>query len=285
MKNVSKDEILIRAPIEDLKYQVHENQLSGPELLPDQLRKYGVYVVRDYFDRSYIQKFADEYFELLNKGEIKKDLFHRTEVRFSNDHIFSKIIESDKFTSLARKIFGDSVGIDFMRIIKKDSSNNLPVFLHQDSCYNIGYFEAYSFFIPLSKCSPENGALEFFPGTHNYGHIGDAGGIANVLPDDYPKFAPKAEIGDVIIMHSGTWHASPTNASGEPRVYLECAVRHGSDPAAKKIIVGDDTREWVLKISVDDLFESSREKRIVSLYNQLQEIKESVSRESKSENK
>jgi Phytanoyl-CoA dioxygenase (PhyH) len=272
MKNVSREEIIVRAPIDDLTHQVDTGQLEGALVNVEKLRKYGVFIVRSYFDKSYLNKLSRCYFELIASGEIKKDLHHRTEVRFSEAHDFARIIEHHKFLQAAKEIFGDSVGLDFMRIIKKDRSNNGPVFLHQDSCYNVGRFEAFSFFIPLSRCSAENGGLEFYPGTHNYGHIGDAGGIANVLPANYPVLSPTVDVGDLIIMHSGTWHSSPPNTSGEPRVYLECAIRHGSDPAAKKILVGEDMREWVLKISVDDLFETSREKRIINLHKQIEKL-------------
>ena len=270
MKNVLKKDIQIKAPIERLRNIIQINSLESQDLDIDLLRQYGVFILRNYLERKFINSLFQSYKILLKDGTITKDKYHRTQVEFDESHPFSKIIENEDYIKLISKLWNGSVGFDFMRIIKKDLSNINPVFLHQDACYNVGRFDSYSTFIPLTKCNLSNGGLQFFPGTHNFGHIGDAGGInPSILPADYPIFEPEVNPGDLIIMHSGTWHQSPEYKDGEDRVYLEVATRSGNDPGARKLLIGEDTRDWILKVSVDDLFIDSREQRVRKLTNKI----------------
>ena len=266
MKNVDKENIVVRAPIPKITDYINLNLYEGKDLNIKILNEFGVCIVRDLFDSKFVKGLYEEYERLLKAEVIQKDNFHRTQVKISEEQRFTEVFRSDIFSDLSKKIFPQGAALDFMRIVKKDLSNPDPVFLHSDAVYNIGWFDAYSFFIPLTRCDKDNGGLSFYPGTHNFGHLGDAGGIAPILPADYPKLCPTVFPGDVIIMHAGTWHESGLFSSAEPRVYLEFAIRSSMDPAAKSIIHGTDEREWVLKISVDDLFSDSREQRIRKLF-------------------
>jgi hypothetical protein len=267
MKNVDKSQIVIKAPIEKIKNYVTSRNYEGQILNLEGLKDFGVFILKGALDNQYIKKLYEEYELLINNNKIRKDDYHRTQVRISEDQKFTDILRSNQFIELSRNIFQHGAALDFMRIVKKDESNPAPVFLHSDSMYNIGWFDAYSCFIPLTHCNQENGGLSFYPGTHNYGHLGDAGGIASILPLDYPKLCPDVYPGDIIIMHAGTWHESGPHIGNGPRVYLEFAIRDSLDPASKKLIHGIDEREWVLTISVDDLFSDSREQRIRKLSN------------------
>jgi hypothetical protein len=267
MKNVNKNQIVVKAPVNKINSFVNSRLYEGKDLDIKKLSEFGVYVIRDFFDKKFIETMYEEYVFLLRSEQINKDNFHRTQVRISEEQRFSDVLKSDSFVALAKKIFPLGAALDFMRIVKKDETNPDPVFLHSDAVYNVGWFEAYSCFIPLTTCSEKNGGLSFYPGTHNFGHLGDAGGIAPILPTEYPKLCPRVSPGDVIVMHAGTWHESGAHNGCVPRVYLEFAFRSLMDPAAKKLIHGLDEREWVLTISVDDLFTDSREQRIRRLSN------------------
>jgi ectoine hydroxylase-related dioxygenase (phytanoyl-CoA dioxygenase family) len=131
--------------------------------------------------------------------------------------------------------------------------------MHQDSGYQVGWYDAYSFFIPMTECGPENGALALYPGTKNFGHLGDVGGIAPVLPPEYPYLQATVQPGDVLIMHAGTWHYSTPNLSGAERIYLEVNIRAVNDPGTKTFFDKPDQREWILNVGVSDLFVSSRD--------------------------
>jgi len=273
---VASDAIQIEAPFAELQSAIADRRLEGPLLDQVPMQRYGVFIVRQQFDHDYILALAATFEAMLASGEIKRSPQHKTEVRFHPDHPFAKIIDNSQFLELANQFFGGEVALDFMRIIKKDAVDRDPVFLHQDSGYQVGRFDAYSFFIPLTECGPQNGGLAFYPGTHNFGHLGDVGGIAPVLPEAYPMFQPTVDVGDVLIMHAGTWHFSPPNNSGRSRVYLEVNIRAADDPAAKQPLGCTEKREWILKMSVSDLFESSREQRIKALYRQISELKQQL---------
>lgn len=271
--SVIHENIIVRAPISELNDVINEGKLVGSKINFNLLEKFGVFVLRNFFDKDYISELYLEYKKLLASGEIKRSEFHKTEVRFEDKHLFAKILENTNFLELADQFFGGKVGIDFMRIIKKDNSDRDPVFLHQDSGYQVGWYDAYSFFIPLTECGAENGGLALYPGTKNFGHLGDVGGIGKILPVDFPFVQEHLKPGDVLIMHAGTWHFSTPNISGEERVYLEVNFRAANDPAVKKLLNTSDKREWVLNIGVTDLFVSSREQRIKALYQEINLLK------------
>ena len=270
---VEKDAVLIKAPIAKLQAAVNGGDLMGSRLDQTALKRFGVFIVKDHFDKTYIQGMADSFFSLLHSGEIKRSEFHKTEVRFRPDHPFDKILENTQFLDLASQFFNGAVALDFMRLIKKDSIDRDPVMLHQDSGYQVGRYDAFSLFIPLSECGKENGGLAVFPGTHNFGHLGDVGAIAPVLPEDYPFIQPTINVGDVLIMHAGAWHFSTPNLSGAHRVYLEVNIRSADDPAAKRFFLSPDERDWILNIGVTDLFVGSREQRIKALYEEVNKLK------------
>jgi hypothetical protein len=271
---VARDAIQIKAPFAELQDAITHGRLESPQLNQVLMRRYGVFIVRQHFDHDYICAMATTFEAMLASGEIKRSPHHKTEVRFRPDQPFAKIIENRQFLSLAKQFFGGEVALDFMRIVKKDTVDRDPVFLHQDAGYQVGRFDAYSFFIPLTECGVQNGGLAFYPGTHNFGHLGDVGGIAPVLPKAYPMLQPTVDVGDVLIMHSGIWHFSTPNISGKNRVYLEVNIRAADDPAAKQSLGCAEQREWILNVGVSDLFESSREQRIKALYQEINELKQ-----------
>jgi hypothetical protein len=276
---IDQNSILIKAPIEELQAVIRGNRLEGVKLDFSLVQSYGVFIVRDCFDPNYINSLFEEFKRLVKSGELKRSPAHPTEVRIQSHHSFSEIVKSDIFLDLARHFFGGEIALDFMRIIKKDEIDTKPVFLHQDIGYQVGNFEAYSFFIPLTNCDPDNGGLAFYPGTNNFGLLGDVGGIASILPDGYPILHPGVSAGDVIIMHSGTWHFSAPNSSGLSRVYLEINIRSSKDPGAKNLLGAKDQRKWILNIGVSDLFESSREQRLKILYGEIERLKVKLNKE------
>lgn len=273
MKNVLKENIKISAPINALNQAVIREAFTGQKLDSSTLHRYGIFILKDYFDVDMIQNLRNFYDRGIENRELVKDPYHKTQVAFGSDSDFANILQTVEFKKLGKGIWGDDgFSIDFMRLVKKDHTNTDPVFPHQDSTYNIGNYDAYSIFIPLSECGVNNGGLKFWPGTHNFGHLGDAGAIdISILPAEYPSLQPTVVPGDAIIMHAGTWHASSEFIAGEPRVYLEFATRSLCDPAAKIIICGQDKREWVIQTTVDFVFTGSREQRIRQLYKKLDE--------------
>ncbi|MBP0600704.1 phytanoyl-CoA dioxygenase family protein [Herbaspirillum sp. LeCh32-8] len=273
---VARDAIKIKAPFAELQEAVRNDRLIGKDVDLTSLQRYGVRVVKQHFSKALIAEMAQHFHTLLASGDIKRSAAHRTEVRFRDDQPFAKIIENQEFLSLARPLFDGEIALDFMRIVKKDTVDRDPVFLHQDAGYQVGRYDAYSIFIALTNCGPDNGGLAFYPGSLNYGHLGDVGGIAPILPPEYPLLHPALEAGDAVIMHAGTWHFSTPNRTGDDRVYLEVNIRSADDPGAKQLLGCEEKREWILNISVSDLFESSREQRMKALYQEIARLKQEL---------
>jgi hypothetical protein len=271
--SVTRENMLIKAPLAELNAVVSGGMLAATAIDHALLERFGVFILRKHFDTAYIAELKQAYDSLMASGDIKRSEFHKTEVRFKDEHPFAKILENSQFLALARQFFGGEIGLDFMRIIKKDTIDRDPVFMHQDSGYQVGWYDAYSLFIPLTECGPENGALALYPGTKQFGHLGDVGGIASILPAEYPHLQEKIVPGDVLIMHAGTWHYSTPNLSGNERVYLEVNIRPAKDPSTKKFFDAPDEREWVLNVGVSDLFVGSREQRIKALYKEVHALK------------
>jgi len=267
MKFIKKGSGIVKAPIQELQNLVKEELYDGNSFNADIFNEYGIFVLREFLNVEYLKEFIDLYFNSIDEGVIVKDAYHKTQVKIDMIPEFNEIAHSDEFIKLSKMIYQTSAAVDFYRIVKKDSNNYAAVFPHQDSCYSIGNFNSTSIFIALTNSGPDNGGLKLYPGTKNFGHTGDAGTLnLEILPEGYPSISPYLQVGDALIMNSGTWHESPESQTKEPRVYLEFQIRDGKDPAARDYIFGSDSRRWVINMTVDEIYLDSREQRLVRLY-------------------
>ncbi len=268
---------MIDAPVQKLN-EVIQSKLHISERLDQGVLQFcGAFILKNAFKPATIEAYARTYFRDLNGPELQRTAFHLTEVRIDERNHLNDIALKPEFRAVASAFFGGNTGVDFIRIVKKDKSNFQPVFLHQDTCYQMGGFERYSLFIPLTPCNFDNGGLVLYPGTHHFGYLGDAGEIGDVLPAGYPKIVTDVVPGDVVIMHSATWHESPENRSLADRVYLEVHLQHINEPTTKINVCGTRDSEWRMQLTPDDLFTSSRAKRIKILYQEIEALKASLS--------
>jgi hypothetical protein len=260
----------LSAPLDKLNELVEQTHFIGETIDLDVLKFSGVFVLQNAFCKNTIDKYANIYFNSLG---LNRTPFHLTEVKFDEQHEFNSIILEPEFKKAISHFFNGNVGNDWIRLVKKDSVDVKPVFLHQDICYQIGGFERYSCFISLTDCTPENGSLAIYPGTQHFGYLGDAGEIGDILPTEYPKIVSNTKAGDIIIMHSAAWHESPANTDLTDRVYLEVHIQDANEPTTKNIICGERTSEWSNLLSGDEMFVNSRTQRLKSLYQQVNELK------------
>jgi hypothetical protein len=263
----------ISAPIEKLKAIIESKRYIAESLDHEVLAFFGMFVLKNAFRQETIASYTAAYFEHLGGPGLEKTPFHVTEVKIKHENPLNDMLAEPELRRVASNFFGGNVGADFIRIVKKDKRNFLSVFLHQDTCYQIGSFERYSLFIPLTHCYYANGGLVLYPGTHNYGYLGDAGEISNVLPPGYPKVETNTRPGDVLIMHSGTWHESPENGELTDRVYLEVHIQDINEPTTKFVICGQRQTEWLLHLTEHELFVNSRTQRIKRLYEEVDRLK------------
>jgi len=261
----------LKAPISKLRSICLSESYSGKSIDFDVLNLMGCFILREAIGIDTIEFYTRAYYAGLEENSILASPDHLTEMKFDTSQTLNSFVEERAFIDLAKQFFSGNVGMDYIRLVRKNFSNTKPVFLHQDSPYQIGSFDGYSFFVALTSCDYNNGALILYPGTHNYGYLGDAGEIARVLPYDYPSIETATQPGDVLIMHSATWHESPENLSLTDRVYLEIHIQHADAASTRKVIFGERQTEWVNHLSVDEIFLSSRKQRLKSLYKKLNE--------------
>ena len=266
----------ISAPIAELRAFVDAKKYTGEVLDHDALKFSGMFVLKNALSKNLIDRYSSAYFQGIGTVALKRTRFHLTQVEILPDHLLTQIVQEPEFVAIASTFFNGNVGNDFIRIIKKDETDFLPVFLHQDTCYQIGGFERYSLFIALTDCNQENGGLSGYPGTHNFGYLGDAGEIADLLPEDYPVVRTDLKAGDIFIMHSAIWHESTKNTSLSNRVYLEVHLQDVDEPNTKRVICGERKSEWRFDCTENEIFLSSRKMKLQNLFSQVQELKASV---------
>ena len=250
-------------PIIMLNELTNSGVYEGKELDKEILGKYGVYILRNAIPRDVILKYKHNYINYKNSDLFDRNSKHLTEVRISDENPLLEIIHEEDFLNIGRELFPGGIGIYNIRIVKKDATDVSPVFLHQDVGYQYGSFDRYSLFIPLSRCSKDNGGLTFVPGSHNFGYLGDAGAIKeSLIPVDLKLITPTVNLGDIVIMNSYTWHRSGANENKTDRVYYDIHLNSCKDPASKYVLVKDDVRDYVLNYANDEIFENSRLQRL-----------------------
>lgn len=236
---------------------------DGGGLNKEILEKYGVYIIRNAISLDVISKYIDRYADYKKSELFDRNSKHLTEVRISDGNPLLELLYEKDFLNLGGELFPGGVGIYNIRIVKKDATDVSPVFLHQDVGYQYGSFDRYSFFIPLSRCSKENGGLTFVPGSHKFGYLGDVGAIKDsLIPDELKVITPTVNVGDIVIMNSFVWHRSGANEDKTERVYYDIHLNSSNDPASKYVLVKDDARDYVLNYANDKIFENSRLQRL-----------------------
>ncbi|KAI0829694.1 phytanoyl-CoA dioxygenase [Trametes gibbosa] len=151
------------------------------------------------------------------------------------DDVFRKVtLENAKMKAVVRdlRFHHDPVALQSMVICKQPHiGGEVPE--HNDSTFlYTNPPSAVGFWIPLEKCTPENGALSFLPGSHLTTPItkrfvrlpgGGTGFEQLIPPEDAPKNPEGKYIleacmpGDLVIIHGSVLHKSERNTSPHTR--------------------------------------------------------------------
>lgn len=235
----------INAPISGIQKLIRGKKFVGKSLEREVLDELGFFIVKDGLGKANATRYFKTYQKLTEQGVLKRSKLHSTEVKISHVNDFDDIGTLPKLKSLWTHFFDGKVGLSFKRILCKSESSPAPVFLHQDTCYQYGDTEQYSIFLALTECSGWNGGLKFYPGTHKLGYLGDAGVLnPNVLPEGLPVCSPELESGDLVIMHSATWHFSDAFQNGVERTYLELHILSAESPFSQEVLTGNPISNW-----------------------------------------
>jgi hypothetical protein len=114
--------------------------------------------------------------------------------------------------------------------------------------------------------TPENGGMSFYPGTHHFGYLGDAGELdLAVLGPDWPKLTPSVGPGDVVLMNSCTWHGSGPHISGPDRILADVIYQPADDPSGVTLLRGEWRTGVFLNQLPKNLFVRCRASRLTEL--------------------
>jgi ectoine hydroxylase-related dioxygenase (phytanoyl-CoA dioxygenase family) len=178
----------------------------------------------------------------------------------------ASMYKDETLLSIATQVHGEDLALYNHRFVIKDKFSLDKVFLHNDSCYHLGYLNKCSFFVPLTYSGPSNGGLIFHLGTHKFGHLGDAGEInKNAFNIQFPTITPELNPGDFAIMHSSLWHESGPNEAKIDRVVADIHYQPANDPTGKELLNGKwKTNFWY---SMEDPTKYFINSRIIKLKN------------------
>jgi len=266
---------MLKVPLEELTKLVQDKKHIGSGSINFEiLEKLGVFILRDAIDSNRIKYYLNHFKKGIGSGFLKKTQHHLTEIKIENSNPLKSIAEDPDFIKICSSFFDGNVGSDNIRIVRKDKDNFAPVFLHQDTCYQIGGFQRYSLFIALTDANSDNGGLILYPGSHNFGYLGDAGEInEEILPKNYPRILSDLSPGDVLVMHSAIWHKSSENLSKKDRIYLEIHIQNIDEPTTSIEICGSRRSNWRMTLNEGEIFKNSRVKKIQSLYKEIDDLK------------
>lgn len=232
----------------------------------------GIFVIKNFIESSKILElqsiWIEYYSQLLKSGSRQIDKANSVNFKDVLPHELRTFWKSEYVKRLSNLIYGENVALYHNRLLIKDKQSTSQVFLHQDYCYHLGFPDKSNLFVPLFNYDETHGALSFYPGTHQYGFLGDAGEIDKSKFYPWKKITPSVNAGDIIIMNSCLWHESGSNSSNIDRVMLDIIVQPSSDPSGSKLISGEwKTDFWIGRsedhsFQIDSLFINSRIKKI-----------------------
>lgn len=252
-------------------------QADSEVFSPDVFAQTGIFVIRKAIPnetmRLWLAAWEEFYTELMVKGR-KVNPYNPVALDETPPEILADMHRHPALLDIVEKAFGPNIGLYNQRFVIKDQHSRGPVFLHQDYCYHIGWPHKASAFVSLSPMSPENGGLVFYPGTHHFGYLGDAGELnASVLPSDWPTLAPSLAPGDVALMNSNTWHRSGPHLGGPDRIMADIIYQPADDPSSIALVQGEwDTEIHFAREDRQNLFNRCRAKTVQELQRRLTEL-------------
>lgn len=203
----------------------------------------GLFVLKNIIPQPTIKIWKDEWDSFYNshlKDGRNIHVANPVALKETLPDVLAHMYRDETLINIAKQVHGENLALYNHRFVIKDKHSLDRVFLHQDSCYHLGYLNKCSFFVPLSNSNKSNGGLTFYVGTHKYGYLGDAGEINKDAFDiPWPSVTPDLSPGDVAIMHSSLWHESGPNESGVNRILADIHYQPANDPTGKELLAGE----------------------------------------------
>lgn len=243
----------------------------------------GLFVVRSAIPAETVKLWQGEwdkfYNERLGPGR-KVNKFNPVSIDEALPPLLATIHQNSALLDVVEQAFGPDIALFNQRFVIKDENSRGPVFLHQDSPYHIGTLNKASAFVPLSVATPENGGMIFYPGTHQFGYLGDAGEInPELLDPNWPAICPALQPGDMVLMNSLTWHQSGPHISGPDRIMADIIFQPADDPSGNVLVRGQWQTEIFLNretVGRKPLFVRSRASRLGELQRRVEQLEASA---------
>jgi hypothetical protein len=239
----------------------------------------GIFVVRKAIPQDIISTWQSEWNEFyksqLSSGR-NVNKFNPVSLDEALPPILAEMYRNPAILNVVEQAFGPDIALFNQRFVIKDQHSRGPVFLHQDSPYHLGWPTKASAFVALSQVTPENGGLVFYPGTHQFGYLGDAGEInADIIGSDWPTISPSLDPGDLALMSSLTWHQSGPHVGGPDRILADIIYQPANDPSGNVLLRGEwRTEVFLNKSSIlsQPLFKRSRSSRLVEMQAKIEKL-------------
>ena len=187
--------------------------------------------------------------------------------------ILADIHKSEELLDIAEQAFGPDIALYNQRFVIKDMYRKSDVFVHNDFPYHFGWPNKASAFVALSTIDHSNGKLFFYPGTHQFGYLSDAGELdPTILGENWPVISPDLAPGDVVLMDSSIWHGSYPFVDGMDRIFADIIYQPADDPSGISLLRG----QWQTEIFIDrdktKVFKRSRSSRMAEMQSRLDEL-------------
>ena len=225
-------------------------------------RKTGVFVIRQAIKPDHLKSWNeawDSFYHNELSGGRRINRFNPVSVDGELPPILANIHKSDELLDIAELAFGPDIALYTQRFVIKDQYRKGEVFIHNDFPYHFGWPKKASAFVALSNIDSSNGKLFFYPGTHQFGYLSDAGELdPAILGEAWPVISPDLAPGDVVLMDSSIWHGSVPFVDGVDRVFADIIYQPADDPSGKSLLRG----QWQTEIFIDQdkskIFKRSR---------------------------
>ena len=277
--------------IEKLKLTLEKNikKVDSKYFSNEIFNLFGIFVFRSVFKKDEISFWQNTWNEFYNTKLINRNvnLFNPVELLEVIPNELFEISKHDKILNIMEIIHGKNIGLFKTRFVIKDShSRNHKVPLHDDYSYQIGWPNKTSVFLAINHVNGDNGGMRFYPGTHKFGYLGDAGEInKEIICKGWPSLVPSLNPGDFAIMNSSIWHESGPYIHGPDRILTDFIYQSSEDYSTKEIVRGENilVKSFLntgkdgttIKPSartinlVDNIFLRSRTSKLKELHNKL----------------
>lgn len=251
------------------------DKMDSQSFSKDVYEKTGLFIIRNGLPQALISEWKVEWDtfyqkELLNGRDV--NLNNPVDLKENLPDKLANIYKNDILLDYVQKVFGNDIALYNHRFVIKDKFSPGEIFLHHDFCYHVGMPVKASFFVTLGYAGKKNGGMNFYPGTHKYGYLGDAGAInPDKFNEVWPKVTPELQPGDIVIMNSLLWHSSGVNDADIDRILADIIYQPANDPSSKELLRG----EWKTDIFLNryqnpkDFFKWSRVSKIFELNEQI----------------